>query len=378
MDHEQANMTRREAVVINCSNVNAPTALSFLTFSLSLVFFLVVVSGNVLVILAILKDPFHELRNKPFIFLVGNLACADLIVGIVVTPISVVLHFMEGQGDSINTSWVKVLHMSYFISCTASLLSMAAITIDRHIAIAYPLHYRSISNSRKPLRISAAIWVIAVSLPFVYFKVGYIKYAFVFGNIAICVTVFFLSSCMYIIRKMSGGNSSSPSTNVTASQRSQRHARAEKQITKVFSLVLVAYLLCYAPSCSIIYVMNFCVSCSCEAIHWLRDMQFVLVLLNSCLNPILYSWQMKAFRNAFKLLVCSSFKRLNMNSTVSVSRQLPSSFSNEPSTSKRDNFKLANIQGESYQNDGNSIELTELPVNSLPNTVPTPKIQPTD
>lgn len=368
MDHKLSNVsTTAPDTAIDCKDVPAPTELAFLTFSLSLLFFFVVVSGNLLVIFAIFKDPYHELKKKPFILLVGNLACADLIVGLVVTPISVVLHFMEGLGEAIlHISWVKLLHLSYFISCTASLLSMAFITIDRHIAIAYPLRYKSNAISKRPRVIFVLIWVFAVGLSLVYFEVGYIRYAFVFGNIAICVTVSFLISCVYVLRRISGNLTPA---GTRGSNRSERNVRAEKHVTKVFTLVLVAYLLCYFPSCLIIYVMNFCTSCSCEVIHWLRDMQFVLVLLNSCLNPILYSWQMKAFRSAFKSLLCRSFENVHLNS--SLSSQLPSTFSNEPSILKRTTLN-SEVQKscQNVEDPIEKIELDELSLNSFSRTSP--------
>jgi len=62
-------------------------------------------------------------------------------------------------------------------------------------------------------------------------------------------------------------------------------------------------LFCFVPSCSFIYVLYFCSVCDCSTIHWLRDMSFLLVLSSSSLNPVLYSFRMKAFHKAFKSIV---------------------------------------------------------------------------
>jgi len=318
-----ANFTN-STMSTNCTDINAPSELSFMTASLSLLFFLVIVSGNLLIVLAIIKNPCGDL-NKPFISLVGQLALADLIVGLVVTPISLILHIKEGMHIAFGVLWLQVLHLSYFISCTASLLSITAIAIDRFIAIAYPMHYKAIYLNRKPIRSYTFIWIFAFGLPFIYLKVGYIRYAFVFGNIAIISTMLFLFSSLFIIRKLSQRNKN---PNVKTDNNSEG---VERRLTKVFSLILTAYLTCYVPSCFMIYLMNLCVTCSCTTIHWLRDMQFVLILLNSCVNPILYAWQIKAFRNAFKLIVCSLFKRKTSTMTFS----LPKSDRSE--SSERDN-----------------------------------------
>lgn len=89
----------------------------------------------------------------------------------------------------------------------------------------------------------------------------------------------------------SGMNSNFESAN-------KRALEQEKRIAKTFVLILAAYLICYTPSCVIIYTLNLCHSCSCITIHWLRDLQYVFIWLNSSLNPFLYSWQIPAFREA--------------------------------------------------------------------------------
>jgi len=286
--------------------------------------------------LAIIKNPCGDL-NKPFISLVGQLALADLIVGLVVTPISVVVHVQEGMNITFDFLWVQVLHLSYFISCTASLLSITAIAIDRFIAIAYPLHYKVIYINRKPIRLYTGIWLFAFGLPFIYLKVGYIKYAFVFGNIAIISTMLFLFSSLFIIRKLSQRNKNMRFKSDNTSE------GVERRLTKVFSLILTAYLICYAPSCFMIYLMNLCVTCSCTTVHWLRDMQFVLILLNSCVNPILYAWQIKAFRNAFKLLVCSLFKRKSSKMTYSLPKSDKSEMTTEQDNTTINEVGLVNL-----------------------------------
>ena len=45
--------------------------------------------------------------------------------------------------------------------------------------------------------------------------------------------------------------------------------------------------------------------CDCQFIHWARDIQVVLVMANSVVNPFVYAWRFDNFRNAFKsILAC--------------------------------------------------------------------------
>jgi hypothetical protein len=73
----------------------------------------------------------------------------------------------------------------------------------------------------------------------------------------------------------------------------------EMKVTKMFIIVLIAMLCCYGPSTLLIYIMNFCESCSCTELHWFRDLQFLFVLTNSSVNFWCYALQSPRFRNAF-------------------------------------------------------------------------------
>ena len=288
----------------DCTGVLAPAYLSFFTATVSFLLFLVTSVGNLLICLAVYKDPNRELRT-PFHFLVVNLACADLVVGLVLEPIAVAVHLKEGLADGSTGDLYPILHMSYFISCTASVLSLAAITIDRYIAVTRPFYHRAKKNTEKVLIASLAIWITSLSVPFVYFKVGYIRYTFVFANTVVILTlVILVFSYVRIFREIrhqlqvrvrlqSGLVQVDTKLNV---------AEREARVTKAFLLILLSFIFCYTPSCVMIYIMNFCTTCSCYSIHWLRDMWSLLIMFSSCLNPFVYAWRLPAFRSAFGII----------------------------------------------------------------------------
>ena len=144
--------------------------LSFFTgiVTVSLLLALVTIPGNLIVCIAVLKDPFGSLKT-PFTFFVVNLAVADLVVGAVTEPLSALTHFREGFSLEIHL-FVVLMHMSSFISCTASILNLAALTVDRFAAISYPLEYRVRFTTTRATVIAGFIWLESFSLPFIYFK----------------------------------------------------------------------------------------------------------------------------------------------------------------------------------------------------------------
>jgi hypothetical protein len=308
-----------------CLITGAPTELSYLTTSLSILFTLTSIPGNVLIILAVVLDPNKNLRT-PFNWLVVNLATADLIVGTTTNPISVYVHMKEGLTQKLTVPEIQTLHMSYFISCTASVLSLSSLAVERYLAVRKPSTYRTnVTNKRIVLTI-AGVWLISLSVPFVYFEVGYITYAFIFANTAVAVAIAITcATYTLMLRKVRERSQNVSNQNVretpytistretttqvqsikTASPKNTTNSiitsarEMEEKVTKMFIVVLIAMLCCYGPSTLFIYIMSFCESCSCTTLHWFRDLQFIFVLMNSSVNFWCYALQSPRFRNAF-------------------------------------------------------------------------------
>ncbi|KAE8623100.1 hypothetical protein XENTR_v10005492 [Xenopus tropicalis] len=111
------------------------------------------VLGNILVIWAVRLNP--SLQTTTFYFIV-SLALADLAVGFLVMPLAIVLslgiHFH--------------FHVCLFICCfiivltNASILSLLAIAIDRYLRIKIPTRYRTVTTRRIGLSV-CIVWIIS-------------------------------------------------------------------------------------------------------------------------------------------------------------------------------------------------------------------------
>ena len=178
-----------------CHSTGGPNDLSFFTATWSLIFLLLNIPGNLLVILAVALDPYKNLRT-PFNYLMASLACADLLVGTVTEPLSVYIHLKEGLDANLTLEELETLHMSYFISCTASVLSLGTIAVERYLAIRNPHTYRNKLTGKRVLVTIAVIWTISLLLPVLYLEVGFITYAFIFANTAL-VAVFVITCFIY-------------------------------------------------------------------------------------------------------------------------------------------------------------------------------------
>ena len=79
---------------VRCKNAWAPNYLSLFKTGVYNVLFVAVTLGNLIIVIAVFKDPLKKLRS-PFTYFAVNLAVADLIVGIVSMQIGIYNHISE-------------------------------------------------------------------------------------------------------------------------------------------------------------------------------------------------------------------------------------------------------------------------------------------
>ena len=293
----------------SCTTVPPPTGLSYFTASMSVFLTLITVPGNFLVCIAIIKDPFRNLKT-PFHYFLLSLAATDFMVGSFMDPVSAVFHFGESLQSKVVD--IKILHILYFILSTASILTLAALTADRYVAVTSPLKYKTMVTSKRAIITSMLIWIAALGFSFVYFKLGFIFYSFIFANTAvICTLAVLLFVHMGIVKRLRErakywrdrrANNSTESGKLE-NKNKLMEAKRESKAVKALMIVLLAFFASFTPACIMIYLLNFCASCSCLFIHWLRDLQFLIVLCNSGINPYLYAWRIPQFKRAFLKLV---------------------------------------------------------------------------
>ena len=323
-----------------CSHVWAPTQLSYFTTATAAILCVVTVFGNVLVCLAVYKDPQKKLRT-PFMFILVNLAVTDLIVGCITLPIIVATHALEAVGEKKNIH-VIISRITYFTSKTASILNLAAFCMDRFIAIKWAIRYRRLLNPRFYFAVFASIWILSIGISCLYYAVGFIDFMIAFATISLLLVMLIFLVTFRLLKTL--GKYSRERKSITDNRIS--HRKSDKRVTKLFLTILVVFFACYTPAIIMMYIIKFCIHCNCVGRHVIRDLQFLFIIANSAVNPFLCTIRLKPFRNAlasvFRIKVQmdendSPLTTPNLSVIKRVSRRLSSLFATEDETNNNPN-----------------------------------------
>ncbi|KAM4620732.1 alpha-1A adrenergic receptor-like [Polymixia lowei] len=120
-------------------------------------FIMFAIVGNIMVILSVVCNRHLRIPTNYFII---NLAIADLLLGTTVLPVSATLEVLDYWvfGRIFCDIWAAV----DVLCCTASIMSLCVISIDRYIGVRYPLQYPMIVTEKRALLAMLGVWILAI------------------------------------------------------------------------------------------------------------------------------------------------------------------------------------------------------------------------
>uniref|UniRef100_A0A452TBN5 G-protein coupled receptors family 1 profile domain-containing protein n=1 Tax=Ursus maritimus TaxID=29073 RepID=A0A452TBN5_URSMA len=120
-------------------------------------FILFAIVGNIVVILSVACN--RHLQTVTNYFIV-NLAVADLLLSATVLPFSATMEVLGfwAFGRAFCDVWAAV----DVLCCTASILSLCTISVDRYVGVRHSLKYPAIMTERKAAAILALLWAVAL------------------------------------------------------------------------------------------------------------------------------------------------------------------------------------------------------------------------
>lgn len=273
--------------------------------------------GNLLVCIAVGCN--KKLRTVTNYFLV-SLAAADFFVGTLAIPFAI----MTDLGLPLNNLYLCATIVYMLITLTqSSVFSLLAIAIERYVAILLPFHYQRLLKPRNARLVILLTWFLAFllsSMPLLNFqnRSSQINYCFfacvvdmafmVYFNFFGCVLIpllamFFIYAHIFItVRRQVRRIAALHSALEVQPRQNSAMRREAKKATSIFLLIFL-FVLCWMPIHILNCLQQFCPQCIVPLPLILTAI--ILSHANSAINPLLYTYRMKSFRQAFKgMFIC--------------------------------------------------------------------------
>ena len=267
-------------VIINCG-LNVP-----------LIF--ICITGNALVLAAILRTPS---LHSPSTFFLCFLAISDLLVGFVTQPAYI--------ADELKRIYNPFLRRAVFtlttLTCGVSLGMMAAIGVDRFIALHYHMRYPSLINKKRAIYTSTTLWLVAILLScLIYWK----KTVFLLANVIAMAICILISTISYIqIYRIVRHHQIQIHTQQQVVQNSSNEDNMNMmRLTKTAMNTFIYYvcmILCFTPLLASMLLVAIYPN------YWTKAWNFTdtICFMNSSINPFLYCWRLRELRAALLKLI---------------------------------------------------------------------------
>ena len=268
------------------------TALNIFTFPSAILL-------NSLVIVAV-KTKRH-LRTKSNISL-ACLATTDFAVGLIVQPLAITsfsLFFIGSSAQTMTSSFVWVSSAVGQTCTAASLLHLLLMSGERYLAIKHPFAYENglVTEARIIIAFNTA-WICAA--------IAYGIRASIFREISVVIILAVISTVVYchvVIYKEVRRNTQQIIADQVSLAVKEKLLKNKRAFNTTVVIVLTLFL-CYIPTCVWLMVL---ISFNGENSSDVRHIAFFpitfLVLLNSSINPLIYTARIRHFRVAFFQMV---------------------------------------------------------------------------
>ncbi|XP_069559132.1 trace amine-associated receptor 1-like [Brachyistius frenatus] len=299
-------------VIDNFNNIltNSPSLICVLMYVFLALLSVITICGNFLVMISIV---YFKQLHTPTNYLILSLAAADLLVGIIVFPFSMVFSLSQCLYPE---GLICKVHGIFHISLsTCSVLLLCCISVDRYYAVCQPLTYTTKINHYVVVIMILVNWGVSVLIGMFVIIVGL--------NIEICeerclikvlisntigpILSFYLPAiimlCIYLKIFLVALKQERSIQNTKSGA---AVSKMERKATKTLAVVLGVFLLCWTPFflCIIFmpYIDDSVPGSVLETLFW-------LTLSNSMLNPFIYAFFYSWFRSAFKMIISGKIFR---------------------------------------------------------------------
>ena len=257
---------------------------------------LIICVGNAFVIFVFWTQYTGSRRRASYLLI--NLAVADFLLGVTNIPAFLtesILSLMRNRNIDDLGNYIAAFVILF---STASVVSLATVSVERTVAVLWPLAHRT-SSDRVYVYCIAFIWMTSMSVFIIYilpfFKVWPLEYAVVTVNIVVVLSI--LTTCFTYITIRANLKRSTQIFNSDERQNVERNVK----LSKTVFLVVTLSFACWVPAV-IFYVISeaFCKECIPAEVVLVGS---VLHFANSLVNPIAYTFRLPIFKKTLSRLL---------------------------------------------------------------------------
>ena len=268
--------------------------------------------GNVLILVA--------LRNvssihPPTKLLFRCLAITDLCVGLLGQPLYVYVKYITISLD-IGNRIVELFYVFVFIIrvlLAVSILTSAAISVDRFLALLLGLRYKHVVTLCRVRVVIACVWFIAVSnasllcVAWILFhdklELASLWTVRAFIIFSIIVSTFSYTKIFLTLRHQQAQVRNHAQPEQSSGERSELNIARYKKTVYSVAWIQFAMLACYGPYIVMALLRHFGTVGYSTEVMVANVVSVCLFFLNSSLNPVLYCWRIKDVRQEVKNLI---------------------------------------------------------------------------
>ena len=249
--------------------------------------------GNALVICTVFTNPSLQIISN---FWLVSLAVADLMVTALGQPlfsVSLGLQVKSECHEGVSQAFRLIANMS----CSASVLHLCFISIDRCLVILRPHDFRTKKRFKIALAIAWTLPVVYGILRLTVSKKGTSYFAVI--AVGICYLIIISCCSLIILRVRKQGAATFGQSRRSASS----EHKVERRVTVTLAVVVVIFTICWFP---LLYLRSaFAEDNFGVAYNWART----LALSNSSMNPWIYCLGIVEFRDAYRRLMKCQWKQ---------------------------------------------------------------------